>query len=165
MPSSISYKKAFGRFRVSFTNVPRHKKCSETFFMPHKGSCQLALFSLVIESAVEVVIVVVFGEGPARLRGGLANFVNLSCGVIRALSASGGGGICIQLYCRFSTGMPYLPASTNWPRKLSKQSKQTATISPFSIKIVFLRGLCCLKNGKSCNKKYSKVIFFKNYCY
>ena len=40
-------------------------------------------------------------------------FCSLSLGVVRwRPESSGGGGICIQLYCRFSTGIPYLAAYT-----------------------------------------------------
>merc|ERR1719422_1663299 len=78
-------------------------------------------------------------------------FSSLSLGVVRWVAASsGGGGICIQLYCRLSTGIPYFVAcSTNWFLRVSKQSRQTAAMSPFSIVIVPLAGLCCLRNGKS----------------
>ena len=38
-------------------------------------------------------------------------FSSLSLGVVRWVAASsGGGGICIQLYCRLSTGIPYFVA-------------------------------------------------------
>ncbi len=40
-------------------------------------------------------------------------FWSLSLGVVRwRPESSGGGGICIQLYWRFSTGIPYLAACT-----------------------------------------------------
>ena len=48
---------------------------------------------------------------------------------------------CIQLYCRFSSGMPYRSLSLNWLRRVSKQSRHTATISLFSIVITPLRVL------------------------
>ena len=38
---------------------------------------------------------------------------SLSLGVISCTLSSGGGGTCIQLYCLFSTGIPYL-AAWNW---------------------------------------------------
>ena len=48
-------------------------------------------------------------------------FSSLSFGVARCkLASSGGGGICIQLYCRFSTGIPYL-AAWKCPMRESKQ--------------------------------------------
>lgn len=98
------------------------------------------------------------GPGKPEAKAGLTN-LSLSCGVISCeLSDSGGGGICIQLYCLFSMGMPYFPASMNWPRRLSKQSKQTATISPFSIVITPFRGLWCRKNGKSWKCKCSVLV-------
>ena len=38
-------------------------------------------------------------------------FSSRSLGVVRWVAASsGGGGICIQLYCRLSTGIPYFVA-------------------------------------------------------
>ena len=67
-------------------------------------------------------------------------------------TAAGGGGIWIQLYWRLSTGMPYLAPSLNCPLKRSKQSRQTATISPFSRVMTPFLVLCCRRNGKSWKK-------------
>lgn len=73
-----------------------------------------------------------------------------SSGVDRLLLSSGGGGMAIQLYCRFSTGSPQRSYSNDCERSDSKQSKQTTTNLPFSIEMLLRGCRCCFRNGKSC---------------
>ncbi len=88
------------------------------------GGCAGA--GMLVEAVAGFVVVVVVEPEPevnASAETGLENLVsevvstldNRSCGVIISEDepSSGGGGICIQLYWRFSTGIPYFPASIN----------------------------------------------------
>ena len=73
-----------------------------------------------------------------------------SSGVERLLLSSGGGGMAIQLYWRFSTGRPHRSYSSDCERSDSKQSRQTTTNLPLSIDRLFRGCRCCFRNGKSC---------------
>lgn len=75
-----------------------------------------------------------------------------SSGVDRLLLSSGGGGMAIQLYWRFSTGRPQRSYSSDCERSDSKQSRHTTTNWPFSIDRLWRGWRCCFRNGKSWTK-------------
>lgn len=86
-----------------------------------------------------------------------------SSGVDKLLLSSGGGGMAIQLYWRFSTGSPQRSYSRDCERSDSKQSKQTTTNLPLSIERLFLGCRCCFRNGKSYIRIDNQMLIHNNH--